>query len=156
MDALENSNIAMVAAGVHHSLCLDSSGENLYGFGRGDYGQMGITKKIPDVGFCKTLPVVINLSEGDDEISNITQISCGGNHCMVLTESGDAYTWGYGENNALGHGVEQDEYTPRKFDPMTGINKKRLKDGMVLLNGKIELIDGGGQHSAVSIRSSIA
>lgn len=154
--ALDGSNISKVAAGVHHSLCLDSSGRNLYGMGRGDSGQLGISSDIPKAGFGKELPVPIIISEGDEKHPVIKKISCGGNHCLALLESGDAYSWGYGELNALGHGVEQDEYTPRKFDPLTGINRKRVKDGMSLMKAKIEIIDGGGQHSAVTICSSTA
>jgi len=152
ISAFDGSNISEVAAGVHHSLCLDSSGRNLYGMGRGDSGQMGITSERPEVGFNKELPVSIKIS---DDRPVIQKISCGGNHCIALLDNGDAYSWGYGDLNQLGHGVEQDEYSPRKFDPVFGINRKRAKDGASPLIAKIEIIDGGGQHSAVTICSSI-
>jgi len=151
VSALDGSNISQVAAGVHHSLCLDSSGRNLYGMGRGDSGQLGITSTQPAVGFNKELPVTIHIS---DNRPVIKKISCGSNHNIALLDSGDTYSWGYGDMNALGHGVEEDEYAPRKFDPLAGINRKRAKDGMAPLKAKIEIIDGGGQHSAVTICSS--
>lgn len=153
--AFNNLGISKVATGVHHTLCLDSSGRRLYGMGRGDSGQLGITKARPEAGFCKDLPERINLAEWD-EVSPITQISCGGNHCMALLDNGEAYTWGYGDLNALGHGTENDEYMPRKLDPFTAINKKRKEDGMPPLTCEIKVIDGGGQHSAVAICSSIS
>ena len=42
------------------------------------------------------------------------QVSCGDAHVIVLTKSGDVYTWGCGEFGRLGLGDEEDHTTPQK------------------------------------------
>ncbi|CAD5219736.1 unnamed protein product [Bursaphelenchus okinawaensis] len=45
----------------------------------------------------------------------IRQISCGYNHCALLTEDGDIYTWGRALDKQLGHGTKTDKATPTKL-----------------------------------------
>ena len=40
----------------------------------------------------------------------------GGNHNLALSNKNEIYSWGYGEMLALGHGVEKDEYAPKKVN----------------------------------------
>jgi len=35
---------------------------------------------------------------------NVTMISCGVDHCIALTNTGQVTTWGYGASGVLGHG----------------------------------------------------
>lgn len=146
---LNNSNIIQVAAGVHHSLCLGKSLTSLYAFGRGDSGQLGITKSIPSVGYLEHTPVSVSLVIGKERNPSISQISCGGNHNLVLTEDGDVYTWGYGEMGALGHGKELDEYSPRKLELDTYLNEVKNEIDGNSNTRKVHSVVGGGQHSAI-------
>ena len=50
----------------------------------------------------------------------VTQVSAGDEHSACVTESGDVYTWGIGDGGRLGHGDEEEEYTPRPLERMEG------------------------------------
>jgi len=134
---LNGYNIDRIGAGLHHSLCTDERG-NLIAFGRGDSGQLGITSHQPVAGYFEPSPVSVELPNKDD--AHVAQISCGGNHNMVLTSKGTVYTWGFGTQYQLGHGVEQDEYRPCKLSFGA---KSATNDAHILQ------VAGGGQHSAI-------
>ena len=125
---LEDVPIVAFAAGQHHSLALSSAGQ-IWAWGRGDCGQLGIKDK-PESGFCVETPQKVPLED-------VAAISCGSAHCLVLTRDNDIYTWGYGDGNALGHGKERDENRPTKLNLTVGGGQKVLQLG------------GGGQHSAI-------
>ena len=43
----------------------------------------------------------------------IDDISCGGNHTLAATSTGEVYSWGEGRFGALGiHDSESDQYRP--------------------------------------------
>ena len=167
----DDCNIHKVAGGQHHSLALGVSGQNLYGFGRGDSGQLGITDEIPKVGYCENSPVPITISAGRQSNGNdngedktfqnptIVQIAAGSNHNLVLTNESDVYTWGYGDACALGHGGDADEFRPRKLDIMADLKKKLNGKGGAAssnLTATVRQVVGGGQHSAlIATRSSV-
>eukprot|EP00560_Eucampia_antarctica_P004653 CAMPEP_0197836878 /NCGR_PEP_ID=MMETSP1437-20131217/30368_1 /TAXON_ID=49252 ORGANISM="Eucampia antarctica, Strain CCMP1452" /NCGR_SAMPLE_ID=MMETSP1437 /ASSEMBLY_ACC=CAM_ASM_001096 /LENGTH=599 /DNA_ID=CAMNT_0043443425 /DNA_START=12 /DNA_END=1811 /DNA_ORIENTATION=+ len=139
IEALKRCKIIAVAAGTHHSMCLDVSGKYLYTFGRGDSGQLGITDELPEVGFYSDTPVSVFLNSGQKN-NKIQQITCGSNHNMVLTQDSEAYTWGYGDMNALGHGREKDEFRPRKVNLSS--------------SSHVRFVSAGGQHSAFIIENT--
>jgi len=68
---------------------------------------------------------------------SVVSISCGGNHNFAQTRSGHLYSWGFGETNCLGHGVDRDEPEP-----------KRVSFSKAGVEG-VEVVQavGGGQHS---------
>ena len=144
---MRGKDIIQVAAGFHHSLALESNG-NLYGFGRGDSGQLGNTDSLPDKTHHSPDPIPIYLNEGQPN-PKISQIACGENQNLVLTADGEVYTWGYGDTGALGHKEDSDEYKPRKLIVMQGINKKRAKSGETPIKAIVKHISGGAQHSAL-------
>ena len=41
------------------------------------------------------------------ELSKIKDIACGSNHCMALSTTGQVYIWGCGEQNQLGHHINE-------------------------------------------------
>lgn len=148
---LDGCEIMAVSAGVHHSLCLDKTSTGLYAFGRGDSGQLGITSSMPPAGYLEHTPAHVSLLVGKKSNPPISQISCGGNHNLVLTKDGDVFTWGYGEMGALGHGKEVDEYSPRKLEVKADLmaEKKKSEGTSTLVTGRVHLVVGGGQHSAI-------
>ena len=167
--ALDGLNITKIAAGMHHTLCLDKSGRNLYAFGRGDSGQLGTTPTRPPVRHYSDTPLPVSIRSNSNSSDNndlnsssnqstttatinppIADIACADNHNFVLTESREVYSWGYGDAGALGHGQDQDEYQPRKLDALVYVNAKRRKEGRKnILKGTIHRVAGGGQHSAL-------
>lgn len=50
---------------------------------------------------------------------------------------GSAYSWGFGDNHQLGHGNDEDQYTPK------------LIEGNFLNSWKALKIAGGGQHTLI-------
>lgn len=130
-----------IAAGLHHSLCTDQNG-NLVAFGRGDYGQLGITRQRPEGDYFEPRPVRVALDEEDD--SEVVQISCGGNHNLAITSKGSVYSWGFGSEYALGHGFNKDEYRPKKLALMRGNMSGEWPIGL-----RVHQVAAGGQHSAM-------
>jgi regulator of chromosome condensation len=161
-------DITKVSAGDHFSCFVDSTGRELYSCGRGDYGQLGITLNLPKEGYFETRPCRVpivyepDLEDVDDPKVNcitvediveddqpiIKQISCGGNHVLVLTEGGDAYSWGYGECGACGQGKSDDDvFRPKKVE-------KKIVKTQGASNYKFQYVSGGGQHSAAIVKTS--
>ena len=50
----------------------------------------------------------------EDNGIKVKDIACGVRHCVVLTESGDIYTWGRGEYGLLGNGNNSGSLLPVK------------------------------------------
>lgn len=148
IEALEGEKIKKVEGGTHHSLALDYTGQNLFGWGRCDSGQVGIYDTLPDAGDSELSPRPILLDKNISPNPCITQIAAGGNHNLVLTEEGHVYSWGYGDLGALGHGEEKDELRPRKVDVLAGVRKREKKP---TAEGKVRQVAGGGQHSVLVV-----
>jgi regulator of chromosome condensation len=145
--ALSDKGIVMLRGGEHHSLALSSNGM-MYAFGRGDSGQLGTDdNEILSIGGCSSLPIELKLPLSSSRTNNnnsnnyqkVIQIECGGNHNIVLTETNEVYTWGFGDSLALGHGGENDEFVPKRLN----FSKAKIK------NIKVIQVAGGGQHSAI-------
>ena len=133
-----------VKGGVHHSLVLTSHGD-IFAFGRGDSGQLGIPIRGGEGGlekagsFSADLVSPILQSDSNNK-TNVVAIACGGNHNLVITDTNDVFTWGYGDMLALGHGFERDEPLPKR------INFSKAKIGGAIT---VTQVAGGGQHSAM-------
>jgi alpha-tubulin suppressor-like RCC1 family protein len=62
VDALDGIALSAVKGGVHHSLALSSDGM-VWAWGRGDSGQLGISKE-PKLGYCEEKPVRVDTLTG--------------------------------------------------------------------------------------------
>ena len=164
---LVGMDITKVSAGEHFSCFVDSTGREVYSCGRGDYGQLGITLESPKEGYFETRPCRVpivyepDLEDDDDPKVNcitvediveedqpiIKQISCGDRHVLVLTEGGDAYSWGFGECGACGQGKSDDDvFRPKKLE-------KKIVKTQGASNYKFQYVSGGGQHSAAIVKT---
>ncbi len=148
--------ISQIAAGEHHSLCVDSSCRRLFAFGRSDSGQLGNSDECPMPGVFEVEPVEIFLDKNDDgtpkENPIIEEISCGSFHSFAVTADGDVWSWGSGFHGQLGIGkIEGDVKTrPVKLDVLSGINKVRSKkDEPEYQKAKVLKVAGGSQSSAL-------
>jgi hypothetical protein len=65
----------------------------------------------------------------------IATIACGAQHSLAITDAGELYTWGSGEDGRLGHGDMRDRAVPRKV--------------MSLLRESVVGASCGGAHTAV-------
>ena len=139
IDSLAGLRFVSVKGGQHHSLLLTDDGK-LVSFGRGDYGQQGVSFLSAaggaTAGACTEAPILPVI---DDSI-HMAQICCGANHNLAVSADNDVYSWGYGDMLALGHGKEKDEDAPKKI-PM---DKAKLGSSAC-----VHQIACGGQHSAL-------
>lgn len=174
VENLDGKDIVQVAAGENHMLARDKTGRNLYAWGRDDTGQLGITNAgEPDKYALRDRPTPVYLTEKGQENPVITHLACGSFNSLVVLENGNAWTWGFGENGALGHGrpprtkkvvkpkegeeedithIAEHEYWPRKLDVMAGVRRQEAKEGR-LSSGEavVQMMDGGAQHSVILV-----
>jgi alpha-tubulin suppressor-like RCC1 family protein len=85
------SNIVKVECGIDYTMCIDKEGK-LYSWGSNRYGQLGVsgtnTYKI-------NKPTLIHLPHA---VSKVADFTCGEEHSAFLTDKGEVYTWGYGND----------------------------------------------------------
>lgn len=134
IEDLSGLNTMSARGGGMHSLVLTTEG--LFAFGRNDFGQVGCSEKInaADWGVFVNRPTEVYLPPNE---GNPVKIACGTNHCLVITDKNNLYSWGFGEVGALGHGDEDDRTLPKKVD----LSRRGVE--------KVLYADGGAQHTAI-------
>jgi regulator of chromosome condensation len=121
-----------IDGGIHHSLALTSDG-SVFGFGRGDSGQIALASgPRPGITLPTRIPSVAATA------GSVVSIGCGTNHSLALSRSGKLFVWGFGEMQQLGNGACSDEHFPIEV---------AIPGGGVPL-----LVRGGGQHSVMIAR----
>jgi alpha-tubulin suppressor-like RCC1 family protein len=92
--------VAMMAAGTHHSAAVTRQG-HLYAWGAGDSGRLGLGEddEIEEEG--TTTPTRVGR---DIFRSRVALVACGGRHTCAVTACGGLWSWGDGFVGALGHG----------------------------------------------------
>lgn len=135
--------IKTVQGGEHHSLVLMEDG-SVYSFGRADSNQLGLPENLIEQfqtreegvelsAFKKAVGVPTRIPSLD----KVVEIATGTNHAIATTESGKAFTWGFGELYALGNGSSDDEPVPVELT------------GQKLEGHKVIRVSAGAQHSMV-------
>ncbi len=134
------NNITQISAGGYHTILLDKNGK-VYSFGDGGSGRLG-HGNTTDV----TLPTqIVNAGE-----SNITQISAGGTHSILLDKNSSVYSFGDGGSGQLGHGNKNNQTSPKRIAVAGENNITQISAGgaySILLdkNSKVYSFgDGGG------------
>ncbi|XVF84812.1 hypothetical protein PTKIN_Ptkin17bG0069500 [Pterospermum kingtungense] len=134
-----NKHVEQIACGMRHSLVLlkDSSGDQLYGFGSGKRGQLGISlDRIKSVN-------TPQLTCGFEDVK-IISISANGDHSVALSYDGQVFMLGGRHHGAL---INPEKVTPSKHLSDTGA---RILERVLGLDGmKIVDIAAGAEHSAV-------
>jgi len=59
----------------------------------------------------------------------VVDVACGKEHCVLLTEHGQVYTWGGGSRGQLGHGGLASEESPRLVVALDGVRVVRVAAG---------------------------
>ncbi|XP_028446232.1 X-linked retinitis pigmentosa GTPase regulator, partial [Perca flavescens] len=119
--------VTQVCCGGEHTVALTE--ENVYAFGRGQYGQLGHGTFLFEVDLPKPLEHFCN--------SSIKHIACGENHTAVITKSGFLYTFGDGRHGKLGLGEENfiNQFSPTLCTRFVKYN--------------VQLVSCGGNHMLV-------
>ena len=97
--------ITKISSGINFTLALDDQGK-VFVWGNNVYGQLGNggQKNGQEPAMVQAL-----ITE------KIVDISAADNFSGVVTENGEVYTWGFGNQGQLGHGDKSDQFLPRKI-----------------------------------------
>lgn len=141
---LEKQTCLEIRCGYYHSIVL-CSGSRVYGFGRNDYGQLGLGRsnatasanvQLQQQRFA--LPQLIEELEGKD----IARIACGCYHTVVVCEDGMLYVFGRNNHGQLGTGDTNERLYPFPVDDFVGKHVATVAAGfyhtMVLTGNKEE------------------
>ncbi|XP_055812478.1 ultraviolet-B receptor UVR8-like isoform X5 [Solanum dulcamara] len=143
--------ITSVAAGGRHTLALSDVGQ-VWGWGYGGEGQLGLGSRIKTVASPHLIPCLDTSSHGPDRSlgspqrsittgsqkrnalgSYIKRIACGGRHSAVITDAGVLLTFGWG---------------------LYGQTSPRLVDASILENEHAKVVSCGARHSAIMTEDS--
>ena len=103
-EGLQGIKISDIAAGGWHSVAITEDGE-VYVWGRGEYGRLGLGDKS---GASKLRPTLVERLVG----LRVVEASCGGTHTVVVTDEGRIFIWGRGSFGRLGTGTERNHFSP--------------------------------------------
>ena len=107
---------SVVAGGMYHSLILDASGR-LLSCGNatldgGRPGLLGHGAAVEHLDVPRPVPSLLHM--------RIRTLAAAEFHSLALSESGAAYSWGYGALGRLGHGDEADRHAPCRLQTPGG------------------------------------
>uniref|UniRef100_K3W6X4 RCC1-like domain-containing protein n=1 Tax=Globisporangium ultimum (strain ATCC 200006 / CBS 805.95 / DAOM BR144) TaxID=431595 RepID=K3W6X4_GLOUD len=132
VEGFGDEKVVQVACGAFHSAAVTEAG-SVYIWGKEDYGMLGVGQT-SDV----QVPQKIELFETMPAL----RVSCGGWHTVVVTKSGDCYSFGRGEYGRLGLGDTRSRYKPQKVEA--------LKDKVVVQAAC------GGSHTLFLTKDGVA
>ncbi|KAH9314061.1 hypothetical protein KI387_022688, partial [Taxus chinensis] len=89
---LADQMIVQIICGGDHTMAINNEG-TLFSWGRGQWGQTGL-RTMEDV--------LVPMQVWDLEHVRVIQASAGARHSIAITEEGNVYGWGDGEQNQLG------------------------------------------------------
>ncbi|XP_020224035.1 ultraviolet-B receptor UVR8 isoform X2 [Cajanus cajan] len=130
-----DQHVAQVACGMRHSLVL-LKGNQVYGFGSGKRGQLGVNDRIKSV----NVPRVVSGFEGVE----IIEIAANGDHSAAVSVDGHVYTWGRGFKGF------EDAHVPQCLNSTLNFTKVALGWNHALaMSGEEEVYMLGGNHPGV-------
>ncbi|OMJ72303.1 hypothetical protein SteCoe_29298 [Stentor coeruleus] len=148
INSIFNKNIIYLECGAYHTGAISSSGE-LWTWGRGDVNQLGLpSEKLvkDDIGQCALKPMRVKW------LKNVSSISCGEAHTIVLTTEGKIFSFGWNEDNQLGiENTSNEVKIPKKA---LKVSAGALFSGCLLENGDI-LVWGSGEQGQLGLGNSI-
>lgn len=129
--------VIQIACGSYHSVALTSEGE-IYAWGSNNCGQLGLS-----MGTNQQTPKRVN---GHLTAYNkkVVSLSCGQSFTIVLTDTGELFSWGYNGNGQLGIGNNTNQQQPAK---VTGLNGKQIQKVVCGMAHVLALTDTGELYS---------
>ncbi|KAK4421570.1 PH, RCC1 and FYVE domains-containing protein 1 [Sesamum alatum] len=141
IDALNNTNIELVACGEYHSSAVTRSGD-LYTWGDGHFGLLGHGNEVS-----QWVPKRV---KGQLEGIHVSSISCGRWHTAVVTSAGQLFTFGDGTFGVLGHGGRESISKPREVESLKGLRTVRATCGVWHTAAVVEVMVGCSSSSNCS------
>lgn len=114
--ALDGAKVRQLRCGYYHTIVL-AAGEHVFGFGRNDYGQLGlghITQRVFG-------PTIIGGAEG----KSVCRVSAGCYHTVLIGSDGMLYVFGRNHHGQLGTGDTNERHSP--FPVSTFLGKRISK-----------------------------
>ncbi|CAM9340069.1 unnamed protein product, partial [Choristocarpus tenellus] len=118
--ALEGERVTELCCGYYHTIVL-VTGEHLFGFGRNDYGQLGlghITQRVLGA-------QLITGVEG----KGICRIAAGCYHTILIGSNGMLYVFGRNNHGQLGTGDTKERHFPHPIDTFLGKRVAKVAAG---------------------------
>jgi RCC1 and BTB domain-containing protein len=133
---LGNAIVTQIACGYHHTLALDSTGK-LYGFGRNDYGQLGLGHRNSSSKPEWVQGMLAEPQGGRNELGgvpapddlHVRQITCGCYHSLVLVKTNCVYAFGRNNHGQLGTGETEDQVFPKMIPHLKGMEVTQVAAG---------------------------
>ncbi|XP_067312389.1 serine/threonine-protein kinase Nek9 [Pseudorasbora parva] len=114
VERLQGKAIRQVSCGADFTACVTDE-DQMYMFGSDYYGCLGVEN---EHGMEVLEPVLLEFFQDRP----VRQVSCGDNHVVAVTQSGDIFSWGCGEHGRLGLDCEDDFSSPMQVEvPRGGI-----------------------------------
>ncbi|XP_021290020.1 ultraviolet-B receptor UVR8-like [Herrania umbratica] len=157
--------ITSVAAGGRHTLALSDMGQ-VWGWGYGGEGQLGLGSRIKMVSSPHLIPCIEQTTSGKDRSlavhqgslssqmqlskaygSYVKEITCGGRHSAVITDAGALLTFGWGLYGQCGQGSTSDLLKPTCVSSLSGIQVLGVAAGLwhtvcVAVDGQVYAFGG--------------
>jgi len=92
----------------------------------GDYHNLGLDTQ--GQAYSLPSPLAVSSFPGSPALK-VADIVCGKEHCMLLTETGQVFSWGGGSRGQLGHGTLASEDKPRLIAALDGMKMKKIAAG---------------------------
>ncbi|XP_012088011.1 ultraviolet-B receptor UVR8 isoform X2 [Jatropha curcas] len=142
--------IINVAAGGRHTLALSVSDMGqVWGWGYGGEGQLGLGSRIKMVSSPHLIPCIDTSASGKDRSliahqgsmdpsaqtpkfhgSYVKEIACGGRHSAVITDAGALFTFGWGLYGQCGQGSTNDLLRPTSVPSLSGTRVESISAGL--------------------------
>ncbi|XP_038890558.1 ultraviolet-B receptor UVR8 isoform X3 [Benincasa hispida] len=142
--------ITSVSAGGRHTLALSVSDVGqVWGWGYGGEGQLGLGSRIRMVSSPHPIPCIESSSFGKDRSTALARgsaslegqgsripgsyvkgIACGGRHSAAVTDAGALLTFGWGLYGQCGQGCTDDELSPTCVSSLLGIRIESVAAGL--------------------------
>ena len=95
----------------------------LYTWGCGEDGQLGhgdlmnsiiprLVKGLREKAICQVQRC------GLQDLTSVPQVACGYYHTCAIPDTWETYTWGWGDNGRLGHGLDKSVLRPKRIESL--------------------------------------
>ncbi len=112
-------------------------------WGANDFGQLGDGTQVD-----RSRPVYVVAESGVEQLSDVLQISVGGQHAVALLADGGVLTWGHNDMGQLGDGTRTDRLLPTPVVDLSG--QGTLTDVVQISAAEKHMIAVRGDGTAVA------